>query len=84
MKIDDVQLELLQQRFLEFVNENIEILQELYPDITEKQAGKIVVNNIFELLLRVWKKAHGSKYMAEYFYQIADKFVDASNGENEK
>jgi hypothetical protein len=44
--------------------------------------ARYVTSTVFDLILTTWENAHGSKYMAEYFYRIADELVERSNMEN--
>ncbi len=73
--------ELIHASFLEFIFISIEEMKSLDPELTEIEAAHIVMGTVFESLSKTWLNAYGAKYMAEYFYRVADQYVDISNEE---
>ena len=73
--------DLIRTRFFDFVFQNVDSLRTNNPEMTEVEAAKLVMGVAFDTLTGTWKDAYGSRYMAEYFYRIADGFVDVSNKE---
>jgi hypothetical protein len=76
--------DLIRTRFLDFVFQNVDALRLNNPGMSETEAAKLVMGVAFDTLTATWKDAYGSRYMAEYFYRVADGFVGASNQESAK
>jgi hypothetical protein len=76
--------DLIRNRFLDFIFENVEILRANNPEMSDVDAAKLVMGVSFDLLTKTWGDVYGSRYMAEYFYRMADGFVDLSNGDRVK
>lgn len=76
--------DLIKTRFLDFIFENVDLLRVNNPEMTETEAARLVMGVAFDTLTKTWGDAYGPRYMAEYFYQMADGFVDLSNREKAK
>ena len=76
--------DLIRTRFLDFVFQNVDSLRINNPEMTEVEAAKLVMGVAFDTLSKTWGDAYGPRYMAEYFYRVADGFVDQSNKEKAK
>lgn len=76
--------DLIKTRFLDFIFQNVDSLRLNNPEMTEVEAARLVMGVAFDTLTKTWGDAYGSRYMAEYFYRMADGFVELSNKENAK
>lgn len=76
--------DLIKTRFLDFVFQNVDSLMVNNPEMSETEAARLVMGVAFDTLTATWKDAYGSRYMAEYFYRMADGFVELSNEEKAK
>ena len=76
--------DLIKTRFLDFVFQNVDSLRLNNPEMAEVEAAKLVMGVAFDTLTATWSDAYGPRYMAEYFYRMADGFVDLSNKEKAK
>ena len=73
--------DLIRNRFFNFIFDNVDLLRVNNPEMSEVEAARLVMGVAFDTLTKTWGDAYGSRYMAEYFYRIADAFVDPSVGE---
>lgn len=73
--------EMIQTRFYEFIFKSMDDMRTLNPELKEAEAAYIVMTAAFDALSKTWMNAYGAKYMAEYFYRVADQYVDLSNEE---
>jgi hypothetical protein len=73
--------ELIQTRFYEFIFRSIGDMKDLNPEMKDTEAAHVVMTAAFEAMSKTWLNAYGAKYMAEYFYRVADQYVDISNEE---
>jgi len=71
--------EMIQTRFYEFIFKSMDDIRTFNPEMKEKEAAYIVMTAAFDALSKTWMNAYGAKYMAEYFYRVADQYVDISN-----
>jgi hypothetical protein len=76
--------DLIKTRFLDFIFQNVDSLRLNNPEMTEVEAAKLVMGVAFDTITGTWNDAYGPRYMAEYFYRMADGFVDLSNKEKAK
>ena len=76
--------DLIKTRFLDFIFENVDTLRVNNPEMSETEAARLVMGVAFDTLTKTWNDAYGSRFMAEYFYRVADGFVDQSNKEKAK
>jgi len=77
MSTDD-KVKNLENTFYDFLTSEMERHKAL-TGCDDKSAVKFVLGIIFESILKLWIKAYGHKFMAEYFYRYGDKMVDKSN-----
>lgn len=70
--------EIIQDRFMDFLFEEIEFITR-HGDVSKQDAARLAVDACFASMLRVWEAAYGHRHLAEDFYQLADQMVAKSN-----